>query len=79
MVWSNIGLQQNMKVITMDKELKEILQTCVSIIDIGADRGAWKGPELPGVGNLRLAMLARIEQYDNDVKGELDNGDGEAR
>ena len=77
MEWFNIGLQQNMKVITMDKELREILQTCISVIDIGADRGAWKGPELPGIGTLRLGLVARIEQDDNAVKGELDNGDGE--
>ena len=75
MAWSNIGLQLNMKVITMDKDIRDMLQTSVTLIDMGAERGAWKGPELVGVGQLRLAITARLEQDDNDVKGEVDNGE----
>ena len=45
----------------------QVLAGAVSIIDVCAQRGAFRGEELAGVGRLRETFLAEIQEQQGDA------------
>ena len=67
-----------MKVNIMDDNLRQLLTSCIGVIDLGSTRGAWRGEELEGIGGLRTSIkLALVEEL-NNVRSDdeqVDNGE----
>ena len=62
-----------MKANMMDEEVKQMLATSIQIIDLGADRGAWKGEELEGIGRLRTVIKNKLNETPLDDGTALQN------
>ena len=62
-----------MKANMMDEEVKQMLATSIQIIDLGADRGAWKGEELEGIGRLRTVIMNKLNEPPVDDGTALQN------
>ena len=62
----------------MDDNVRQILTSCIGVIDLGSTRGAWRGEELEGIGGLRTSIkLALVEEL-NNVRSDdeqVDNGE----
>ena len=62
----------------MDDNLRQLLTSCIGVIDLGSTRGAWRGEELEGIGGLRTSIkLALVEEL-NNVRSDdeqVDNGE----
>lgn len=53
------------------------LKTIVNVIDAGAQRGAWRGEELPLIGNLRSKIVAVIESVVPAAEETTETAEGE--
>ena len=62
----------------MDDNVRQILTSCIGVIDLGSTRGAWRGEELEGIGGLRTSIKLALAEELNNVRSDneqVDNGE----